>query len=763
MKWNHYKSKLLLRYTVSYLSIFLVPLIFLTVIIYQNAVDNLRSEIEQKNVNQLVQAKTVIDGRMKELQDIASRIAYDEQLTPYRVQHPYFSREAIAALDKYKATNAIISELFLYIRGDDNIYSTQGMEHLDVFTERYKFHNWKPEALYRDLNETQHPTMRPAESVTQSALVQKSLLSFMVPITPNKPYPHGTVLYFIDESSLTDLIDSVLGDFQGMTVIFDEQGRILAANAHQETIDSGDASSLSRLEPGIHSIRAGSQRHSVVSVRSSANGWTYVTSMPSDQFFSRIFHIQTFIVIVFSVVVAFGTLIAVLLARRQYFPISDLMEFVKSKKRGAAAPQAPASNELEWIRETLRDYSLRIDMQEPYARNQCLYMLLKNGTGNDLPLELMHTLGIRLEHSYYFAVHLGWNGTPGPKDGSERSAMIEPFSDAGLPELDAHVYGIELPHPDRLALIVGFNAEQDAQAPVRIRGIVDELRRIAGERYDSLPSIGVGTGYTDPADLNQSYVEATSAFENRVSSEAGSVVYFDDLSHFHDGGEAFWLPKEVLLKLAQSLKQGNLEVAAHMVSTALTNLRAGVAPMPLLRCICFDLLNTMLKTASELGIRDVVQVIPQVTTFESLEELEEKLFVLAANICEQVERKLETEERFLLDRIMAYIEENYADYSLSLESISEKYAVSPSYFSRSFKEKAGINFSKYIWQKRLDEVMHQLKSTSDPLKDIIARVGYLDPPNFIRKFKKETGLTPGQFRKMYGNQESAAALAADEE
>ncbi len=761
MKWNHYKSKLLLRYTVSYLSIFLVPLIFLTVIIYQNAVDNLRKEIEQKNVNQLAQAKTVIDERMKELQDIASRIAYDEQLTPYRVQHPYFSREAIAALDKYKATNAIISELFLYIRGDERIYSTQGMEHLDVFTDRYKFQRWKPEALYRELNETQQPAVRPAESVTQSALVQKSLLTYMVPITPNKPYPHGTVLYFIDESSLTGLIDSVLGDFQGMTVIFDEQGRALAANAHRETIDDADTSSLARLGPGIHSIRLGGVSHSVVSVRSDANGWTYVTSMPSDQFFSRIFHIQTFILMVFTVVMAVGTLIAVLLARRQYFPISDLMEFAKSNKRGAAAPDAGTGNELEWIRETLRDYSSRIDVQEPYARNQSLYMLLKYGADNDLPLQLMETLGIRFEHTHYFAVYLCWNGAPGPKDGGERRVPAEPFTDASLPDLDAHAYGIELPHPDRLALIVGFRAKEESPPPARVRAIVGELRRIAGESYDTLPAFGVGTVYPDPTDMNQSYVEATSAFESRVSSEAGSVAYFDELAHFRDPNEAFWLPKDVPLKLAQSLKQGNFDVAARMISAALTSIRTSAAPMPLLRCICFDLLNTILKTASELGIRDVVQSLPQAATFESLEELEEKLFGLAASVCAQVERKLETEERFLLDRIMAYIDENYADYALSLESIAEKYAVSASYFSRSFKEKAGINFSKYLWQKRLDEVMRQLKCSGDPLKDIIARVGYLDAPNFIRKFKKETGMTPGQYRKLYGNQESAAALAEE--
>ena len=142
MKWNHFKSKLLVKYTLSYISIFLIPLVILTVIIYHNAVKTLRSEIEQTNVNQLTQAKTVIDDRMKELQDIAFRIAYDEQLTRYWTHHPYYSRESIGALVKYKATSSIIDELFLFFRGDNNIYSSQGLENLDVFTGRYKFNTW---------------------------------------------------------------------------------------------------------------------------------------------------------------------------------------------------------------------------------------------------------------------------------------------------------------------------------------------------------------------------------------------------------------------------------------------------------------------------------------------------------------------------------------------------------------------------------------------------------------------------------------------
>lgn len=759
MKWNHIKSKLLLKYTLSYIAIFLIPLIILTVIIYQNAVHTLRSEIEQSNVNQLTQAKTMIDDRMKELQDMATRIAYDKQLTSYWVHHPYYSQDAIGALAKYKAASSIVNELFLFFRGDEKIYSTEGLENLDVFTRRYRFHTWDKAALVRDLNTIRYPIMRPAEQVDKGNRGQQSMLAYLVPITPNNLNPHGTVMYLIDESNLTGLIDSILTDYQGMTYIFDNNGQVLAANYHGESVTSKDVNALFRLEPGTHNLSLNQESYSVVSVKSDA-GWTYVTAMPSSQFFGRIMHIQTFIALVFSFVVIMGTILAVMLARRQYHPISDLMEFVRLK---TVSDSSSSSNELEWIKKTLHDYSQRVDLQEPYARNHILLLLLKHGHTGDLTTKLSETLGIRFDRSHYFVICMGWepslslNG----QDPEQRSFM-QLMGDVPLPELSAHAYGVELPQPNQLAFIVGFDAVTGYEARLQalMESIVEALRAMVEEHAGLSPTIGAGTRYSYPEQLNQSYIEASTAFEASMLHGQGTTTFFNKLSDTRDS--SFWVPKDVLLKLVQSLKQGSYDVAVQMVSTALNNLKTEKPAVPLLRCICFDILNTMLKTASELGIHHVVNEIPRVTSFDSLEDLEKKLIGLAAEICAQVEAMSETEENSLMDQITAFIDENFTDYTLSLGTISTRYSISSSYFSRSFKEKMGINFSQYIWQKRMDEVIRQLLHTNDPLKDIIIRVGYLDTPNFIRKFKKEQGCTPGQYRKMH-SQNGAPVVSDDED
>lgn len=750
MKRNYFKSKLFLKYIWSYLFILLIPLVLMTIFIYQNAVTNLRSQIEQSRLNQLTQTKVIIDGRMKELSEIASRVSYDKRLTPYRVHDPYFSGEAIQALDQYKATSSIIGEMLLYFHKDNNIYSAKGLSSLDVFAGSFSFRNWNKETIFQDLNSVKFPTMRPADTVIRNSYLQDSMLAYLVPITPYSPNPHGTIMYLIKESELTSLIDSVLGNYQGLTYILDNKGQILVDNRQGEALTNAEAKSLFGLSPGIHDKVLDGKPHSVVSVTSENNGWTYVTVMPSAQFFSSVVHVRSFIVMLFMIVVLVGAAIALVLARMQYQPISTLVEFAnsKSKPKHPADESAAAGNELDRIRTALQEYSSRVDLQEPYARNHFLSMLLKYGNAQSLTPELQEAFDLHFDRTHHFVIVIGWDEMDSQDERQERQEMIELLAQIEFPELAAHAYGVELPQLDQLALIISFNMNQAEQDFTPIRHIVEAVRSSMLETFDVTPTIGVGTCYFSPDQLNQSFIEACSAFELRASSGHGSVTYFEKLLDTPD--HTFWIPNNSLMKLSQSLKQGSYDVAAQIISLSIRSLQSSELSALLKRCICFDLLNTMLKTASELGIHNLIQeMAPNMIYTHSLDEMEIGFLNLASRICNQVERNNQKEEQSQIDRIVSYIDDHYMDHTLSLETIAFEFAISPSHVSRSFKEKMGFNFIQYIWQKRLEEVTRLLKTTNAPLKDIIIQVGYLDTPNFIRKFKKETGYTPGQYRKLF--------------
>ncbi|MEC0093582.1 helix-turn-helix domain-containing protein [Paenibacillus macquariensis] len=751
MKMNYFKSKLFLKYILSYLFILLIPLVLITVFIYENAVSNLRAEIENSHLNQLTQTKNIIDARMNEMSDVATRISYDERLTSYRVHDPYFGREAIQALDQYKAPNSIISEIFLYFHNNEQIYSSQGMSSLDVFTDKYRFDNWTPKDLNQDLNSVKFPTMRPADLLNRNSFEQ-TILAYLVPITPNSPSPHATVMYFIKEAELTGLIDSILGNYQGLSYIFDNNGQILTDNRQGESLMEADANSLFGLSPGIHSKTLNGKQHSIVSVKSENNGWTYVTLMPSSQFFSSVLHVRSFIIMLFSIVVLVGAAIAIMFARIQYQPISTLAEFAYANAKPNRSADGPVlqGNELERIRTALLDYSSRVDLQEPYARNHFLFMLLKYGNAQSQTPELLETFDLQFDRSHHFVMVIMWGSLEDDQNNKQdRLEIIQLFTQMEIPDLDAYAYSVELPQPDQLALIISFNLHIELEEFVHVQHIVEAIRGNILEMVDVIPSIGVGTCYLSPDHINQSFIEACSASELRMSTDHGTVTFFEKLSYTSD--QTFWIPDSELLKLSQSLKQGSYDVAAQIISPAFRNLHTLSAL--LIRCICFDILNTMLKTASELGNDNAMQEMAPNLMFNSLDELEHSFLNLASRICAQVERNQTKRDHSLMDQVIVYIDNHYMDHTLSLETISFEFDISPSHVSRSFKDKMGVNFIPYIWQKRMEEVMHQLTMTNDPLKDIIMRVGYLDTPNFIRKFKKETGYTPGQYRKLHKENE----------
>lgn len=760
LNWNHFKSKLLLKYAFSYILMFLIPLTAVTIFVYENAVKGLRVEIEQSNVNQLNQVKNTIDTRMVELQEISGRIAYDRHLTPYMVRHPYYSLEAIQALANYKASSSIAEDLFLYFHDDSNIYSYRGLTDLDVtFNTLYQFEHWTPENIRQALNETRQPLVRPVENVTVNSR-KESMLVMLVPIKPNDPFPYGTVVYLMNESKLTGVMDSILSDFSGSSYIFSATGEVLTANSHGVSLPPDELSTLSALEPGIHNLELDGEQHSVVSVQSAENGWTYVTTMPSFQFFSRVAHIQTLILLVFCITVITGIVAALLLAKRQYHPIRDLMEL--AKLRSSSNEPLKLRSEWEWIRQTLHEYSTRIDLQEPFVRNQCMLLLLKHGKPDDPEIEQMIlNAGLRPAtqgQGLYFSAILSWdNSIPGEKPWHERHLLQDMLSNVSLPGSDAQIFGVEFSVKDQFALIVSLPGNDGEPAQPRVEQVIEAVQTIIAEHSQLVPSIGVGMAYRDLSRLNQSFIEAAAALEYRMIRRSGHVTYFEQLAELNSpAAENFWIPRKSMLKLEQSLKQGNESVARQMIADTIDTIKDEPLQAGLLRCICYDLLNAFLRTASELGMDEVFADMPGLTSFETLEELESRLLSLAAAICEQVERNTETGESSLMDDILEYVNQQYADYTLSLEHVALKFAISTSYLSRSFKEKTGSNFSQYIWQRRVDEVIRLLENTSAPLKEIIEQVGYLDAPNFIRKFKKETGLTPGQYRKEHASKGTAA-------
>ena len=97
----------------------------------------------------------------------------------------------------------------------------------------------------------------------------------------------------------------------------------------------------------------------------------------------------------------------------------------------------------------------------------------------------------------------------------------------------------------------------------------------------------------------------------------------------------------------------------------------------------------------------------------------------------------------------AYVQQHYSE-PITLESVCEAVGFSPSYFSALFKRETGENFVRYLTRVRIDRAKELLQQTNLSVSEVCSRVGYNDLKHFTQTFKKETSLSPAQYRRLYG-------------
>jgi transcriptional regulator GlxA family with amidase domain len=68
---------------------------------------------------------------------------------------------------------------------------------------------------------------------------------------------------------------------------------------------------------------------------------------------------------------------------------------------------------------------------------------------------------------------------------------------------------------------------------------------------------------------------------------------------------------------------------------------------------------------------------------------------------------------------------------------------------RRFKAATGTTLMDYVQNLRIEEAKRLLESSQTPFDTIAAEVGYENPGFFRRLFKRRTGLTPSNYRKMF--------------
>lgn len=100
----------------------------------------------------------------------------------------------------------------------------------------------------------------------------------------------------------------------------------------------------------------------------------------------------------------------------------------------------------------------------------------------------------------------------------------------------------------------------------------------------------------------------------------------------------------------------------------------------------------------------------------------------------------------IIEDILYYIDHNYRE-NLKLETIAPLFGYNSSYLGKIFTREVGETFNTYLDRIRIEHSLALLRDNSLKVYEIAEKVGYKNVDYFHKKFKKQIGESPAEYRK----------------
>ena len=102
-------------------------------------------------------------------------------------------------------------------------------------------------------------------------------------------------------------------------------------------------------------------------------------------------------------------------------------------------------------------------------------------------------------------------------------------------------------------------------------------------------------------------------------------------------------------------------------------------------------------------------------------------------------------------RIAAHVEANIAS-NIRAHDLAQVVRLSVGHFFRTFRQSFGEPPQSYIAKRRVCRSQALMLSSGAPLAQIALECGLSDQPHFTRVFRRIVGVTPGLWRRQFGNE-----------
>lgn len=357
-----------------------------------------------------------------------------------------------------------------------------------------------------------------------------------------------------------------------------------------------------------------------------------------------------------------------------------------------------------------------------------------------------HVFGDLPEQALYLTVFVGLE-TPGSVLSENRYGQMSRLLDQICCIADSETIRC-LPFYDYDDLLLILIYPRNASG-MELEKPVEDIREMLEFNLEANFSIGLGIPVDELCKLPEEYLHAKTASQYRFYLGNNRVIRFEDLEGLgHSIGTEY--QEEIKYQLSVAMKVGNKEAARAQMENYIAALRACGQGISVIKSNCMELFLSIVNSVCSLASQEpfpearTAEIISELWQCGTIDDMAALLFSFIGSTMAALSEKRTDKSSRIVAQIKKIIDENYR--TVSLESICTEIGLSPSYTSNLFSSVENVTIKDYIIRQKIEHAKELLKSLRYKVYEVADLVGYSDAKYFSQIFRRQTGMTPEQFR-----------------
>lgn len=741
---------------------------------YWFTVRTMEKDIGSLHQNQIAERAQNIDDQFSSLEQDLSHWAFNPRFgySLLDIDFIYYfkeTRDITKTLLMLQGSHPLIQQVQLYIQGEDKMLFNPEFYIIENESLIAGFERMIQEG--RTIYWTDWLPSSDGETTSADPFAKPVVLVHKIPGVGSTPF--GVLVVQLKRDKVINLIRTLTPYNQGLTLLLDQDGSLILFDKkeEQDLANLLREEILRRNEPkGTFMLEKDGITYSVSygTMNRISSEWTYVSAAPITAITSPIIAVSNTIIMVSATGLLLAMLLSWVASRRVYSPIERLINLLSGTKPihlGFQGLDEFQYLETQWNHLTKESLKLKQRLEEQKTNLRAGFMLqLMQGHLNAYSEEdlrrMVQLYGWNIERHRLRILYVQLTGfyilqerfSPGKEDLVTFMAanIIEELAGQYFEQysvLNFHDLAVGL-------LVMSPSGHSDSEA---LQSLGEEITKAINRIIKMQVTITVSVPIDSIKKIPDMFmeVERTAGYRNVVNKN--QLIFMENLPQLADNDEVRY-PFTLERDLIHAMRSGDQELAdrlaAEFMQTVLDNhgteFHVQQCMLQLFGSIQHAILQSGISTHTLFKGKNMFVLLSQIRDPDKM--LHWMINKVIHPYMEERKNRENLELRRIVEKTIEYIHANYTK-EISLDSCAELTGINPYTLSKLFRQVTGVNYIDYVTNLRIEKAKQLLLETDMKINNIAVQVGY-QPRYFNRIFKKQLGITPGQFRE----QQTASVL-----